>query len=428
MAPRVFNLLTAFFSLAPLGTLAGPIGNIPTLPDSEPHISTFISNFGAQNIVPNSYIVVYNNTFSHEEIDAHEASIKTTIQKRNLSKRDATGRLLSTRVRSFSMGNGWRAMALESDNTMAAHINSLDVVSYVEANQYVHASTLLAQVNAPPGLIRLSHRTPGGESYVFDESAGTGITAYVVDTGIRTTHQEFQGRATMVYNSVQGSPDTDENGHGSHVAGTIGGATFGVAKNVRLFGVKVLGANGGGSGADILEGLDFVESDVREKNLQGKAVVNMSLGGGRSETTNQVMEALVAAGIVPVVAAGNDAKDAVSSSPASAPDAITVGALDATNDERASFSNFGPLVDIYAPGIDVLSVGIKNDQDQRSLSGTSMSSPHVAGLAAYLMSLEGLTDAKAVSKRMKQLAAASGASVGKNVMNTTNAIANNGQL
>ncbi len=134
----------------------------------------------------------------------------------------------------------------------------------------------------------------------------------------------------------------------------------------------MLDADGGGTNADVLDGLNFVESDVQDKGLKGKAVMNMSLGGGLSQAINKAIEAIAAAGVVPVVAAGNEAQDASNTSPASAPNAITVGALDASNDQRASFSNFGDVVDIYAPGVDVLSVGIKNDSDQETLSGTSM--------------------------------------------------------
>ncbi|KAI0466171.1 subtilase [Xylaria cf. heliscus] len=428
MAPKFSTLLTGILSLAPLGALAGPIRNFNTQIESVPEVSTFISNPNAKNIVPNSYIVVYNTTFKTEDIDAQEASIRTAIQKRNLNKRGTGGQLLSTRVRSFSMANGWRATAMESDEIMAAQINAMDTVSYVEANQYVKVSALVAQANAPPGLIRLSHAQTGGDSYVFDDSAGEGITAYVVDTGIRTTHEEFQGRATLEFNAIEGSADTDENGHGSHVSGTIGGATFGVAKNVKLIGVKVLDADGGGTNADVLDGLNFVETDVQQKGLKGKAVMNMSLGGGQSNAINKAIQAIADAGVVPVVAAGNEAQDAANTSPASAPNAITVGAIDATTDQRADFSNFGSVVDIYGPGVDVLSVGIKSDTDTETLSGTSMASPHVAGLAAYLMSLEGLTSATDVSDRMKELAGATGASVKKNVRGTTSAIANNGNL
>ncbi|KAI1298221.1 subtilase [Xylaria venustula] len=426
MAPRFSTLLTGLLSLAPLAALAGPVRNFNAAADSVPQVSAFVSNPDAVNVVPNSYIVVYNTSFSSEAIDAHEAALRTTIQTRNVNKRGTTGRLLSNSTRHFSMANGWRAMALDADDDMASQINAMDMVSYVEANQYVQASALVAQANAPTGLVRISHAAVGANSYVFDDTAGTGITAYVVDTGILTTHQEFQGRATLEFNAITGSADTDENGHGSHVSGTIGGATFGVAKNVKLIGVKVLDASGGGTNADVLDGLNFVETDANQKNLKGKAVMNMSLGGGQSQAINNAIEAIAAAGVVPVVAAGNEAQDAANTSPASAPDAITVGALDASSDQRASFSNFGAVVDIYAPGVNVLSVGIKNNSDQATLSGTSMASPHVAGLAAYLMSLEGITNATDVVNRMQQLAAATNATVLQNVKGTTSAIANNG--
>ncbi|KAI1173576.1 subtilase [Nemania sp. FL0916] len=428
MAPKFSTLLAGFLSLAPLGALAGPIQNFNTAVESAPKVAAFVSNPNAKNIVPNSYIVVYNSTFHPDDIDAQEASIKVAIQKRNLSKRGATGRLLSTRIRSFSMANGWRATAMESDDAFAAQINAMDMVSYVEANQYVQATALRAQANAPPGLVRLSHAEANQSNYIFDDSAGEGITAYIVDTGIRTTHTEFQGRAVMGFNAIEGSANTDENGHGSHVSGTIGGATFGVAKKVTLVGVKVLDADGGGTSADVLDGLNFLESDVREKKLAGKAVMNMSLGGGKSQATNNAIAAVAAAGIVPVVAAGNEKDDAANHSPASAPDAITVGAVDVSDDTRASFSNFGADVDIYAPGVNVLSVGIKSDTDTATLSGTSMASPHIAGLSAYLMALEGLNSADAVSDRIKQLAGATGATVQQNVKGTTSAIANNGNL
>lgn len=189
--------------MAPLGAIASPVRNFHT--GAAPKVSAFISNPDAKNIVPNSYIVVYNNTFGADEIDAHEASIRTAIQKRNLNKRGTAGRLLSTSIRSFSMANGWRATAMESDEVMASEINAMEMVSYIEANQYVQAAGLVAQANAPPGLVRLSHASAGADSYVFDDSAGQGITAYIVDTGIRTTHQEFQGRATMGFNAIAGS-------------------------------------------------------------------------------------------------------------------------------------------------------------------------------------------------------------------------------
>jgi subtilisin family serine protease len=171
-----------------------------------------------------------------------------------------------------------------------------------------------------------------------------------------------------------------------------------------------------------------VGSNVTGSNLGGKAVMNMSLGGSFSRAINDAINALTAAGVVCVVAAGNENQNTANTSPGSAAAAITVGALDQRNDNKASFSNFGRGVDIFAPGVAVQSVGIASDAANATLSGTSMASPHVAGLAAYLMALEGLNNVDAVNQRIRQLAEASPARVQNNARSTTNLIANNGNL
>ncbi|KAI1806324.1 subtilisin-like protein [Daldinia bambusicola] len=437
MAPSIATVFTSLLALAPLGAVASPLNlwqpSGPIDPPSSPSgsvastlastIAAFVNNPHATDIVPNSYIVVYHKNYTDDEIDQHQQSVKVAVKKRNLNKRGLLGQLLSTRVRTFAM-SGWRAMSLDSDDLMLSEINNMSMVNYIEANTYVKASGLVNQANAPTGLVRLSHAQAGGRGYVFDDSAGEGITAYIVDTGIMTTHEDFQGRAVMGFNAVEEEEATDLNGHGSHVAGTVGGATFGVAKNVQLVGVKVLDAQGGGTNADVIDGLNFVASDAKK----GKSVMNMSLGGPASQAVNDAIERLFSNGVVPVVAAGNEAQDAANVSPASSPNAITVGAIDQTNDRRASFSNFGSFVDVYAPGVDVESVGISSNDATEVLSGTSMASPHITGLAAYLMSLEGITDPTAVSDRIKELGSATGASVRRNVRGTTNVIANNGNL
>lgn len=206
MAPK---FTTIFASLAALAftTQAAPFAPAPTQAAAAKQpgagIGVFISNVDAKDadIVPNSYIVVYNNTFSDDDIDTHQLTVKTTIAKRNLNKRALDGRTLSTQVNTFSM-SGWRAMALDADDLMMSSINAESVVSYVEANTYVKVSALQMQNNAPDGLARISHAKAGVAGYVFDDSAGAGITAYVVDTGILTTHDEFQGRATLAFNAV----------------------------------------------------------------------------------------------------------------------------------------------------------------------------------------------------------------------------------
>ncbi|KAK3346192.1 serine protease [Lasiosphaeria hispida] len=405
--------------------------SVSAAPAPEPRKGDFhflgvpVSNPDVKDPVLGRYIVVYDNTFDDDVISAHEASVKSTIAKRNIGKRSLrTGKLMSTAVTPFKLGK-WRAMALEADDRTITEIFVADEVSYIEQDAYISLNAQLTQGSATTGLARISHADTGERGYVFDSSAGEGITAYVVDTGILITHSEFEGRATFAANFVN-DVDTDENGHGSHVAGTIGGKTFGVAKNVELVAVKVLDADGGGTNSGVLAGMEFVVTNATARGLAGKAVMNMSLGGSRSRAINSAINAIANAGVVPVVAAGNENQDTVNTSPGSADAAITVGAIDQRTDERASFSNFGPGVDIFAPGVNVLSVGIDNNTATDTLSGTSMASPHITGLAAYLMALEGITGVTAVSNRIKQLAAATGANVGNNVQGTTSLIANNG--
>jgi subtilisin family serine protease len=232
------------------------------------------------------------------------------------------------------------------------------------------------------------------------------------------------------------------------VAGTIGGKTFGVAKKADLVAVKVLGADGSGTNSGVLAGMQFGKASYPLQGYQenvvliswavadnatatgraGKAVMNMSVGGSFSQAVNRAINNVEAAGVVPVVAAGNENQNAANTSPASAERAITVGAIDQLDDTRAVFSNFGRIVDVFAPGVEVLSVGHRSDDDSTRKSGTSMASPHVAGLAAYLMALEGITGVQDVANRIKELAQASGARVKNNVQGTTSLIANNGNL
>ncbi|KAG6288745.1 hypothetical protein E4U46_003066 [Claviceps purpurea] len=415
---------------AAIPPLSPPIPTNPILP---------IAYASAATIIPNRYIVVYNNTFSSNAIQAKMAFFSTTIKKRNLNKRSLDGRQLSTETMSFRM-NKWHAMALDADDGLIADINRANEVAYVEADQWMHTSGTVSQANAPLGLQRLSQKAQPGKgkgkgSYLFDESAGEGIMVYVVDTGVRISHEEFQGRASYGANFVDVAPDgqlnsnaSDDNGHGSHVAGTIASTTYGVAKRASLTAIKVLNSKGEGPNSGILAGLQFVLQDVARKNLTGRAVMNLSLGGGFSQAMNHALQSVVKAGIVCVAAAGNDDKDATNMSPASAPNAITVGAINAKTDAKASFSNFGASVDIYAPGVNILSVGHLSDNDTRILSGTSMASPHIAGLAAYLMRLRHIKNATQVSDLMKRLGSQTGARVRGNREGTTSVIAYNGAL
>lgn len=195
----MIKLSAIFLLLAPL-VKALPQAPIKTIDQvGSPNIP--IVNAGVGDIIPNRYIVVYNNSFNDEAIATRQASFSAAIKRRNLHKRGLVGQLLSTEIQSFKMVK-WRAMALDADDSMIMHISGADEVSYIEADHWVSTCTTLRQTNAPPGITRLSHGNATAQGYVFDSSAGAGITVYVIDTGVRATHSEFQGRATLGANFV----------------------------------------------------------------------------------------------------------------------------------------------------------------------------------------------------------------------------------
>jgi subtilisin family serine protease len=244
------------------------------------------------------------------------------------------------------------------------------------------------------GLDRIDQRAlPLDQNYAPD-ATGAGTTVYITDTGIRYDHVEFGGRALPGFD-VDGGSGADCYGHGTHVAGTVGGATYGVARASRLVAVRVFPACGGSASyGQIIAGLDWVR-----EHAQLPAVVNMSLGGGANASMDAAVASLTSAGIVVAVSAGNSATDACTQSPARAPSALTVAAT-TSGDARASFSNYGGCVDLFAPGAAITSAYYTSPTATASKSGTSMSSPHVAGAAALILGVDPAATPAAVALRL----------------------------
>ncbi|SCF30686.1 Peptidase inhibitor I9 [Micromonospora viridifaciens] len=249
-------------------------------------------------------------------------------------------------------------------------------VAYVEQDRVV--TTQATQTGATWGLDRIDQRNlPLNGSYTYPNTASN-VRAYIIDTGIRITHSDFGGRASWGTNTVD-SNNTDCNGHGTHVAGTVGGAKYGVAKGVRLIAVKVLNCSGSGSTTGVISGVNWVTA-----NAVKPAVANMSLGGGVSSSLDSAVANSISSGVTYAIAAGNSSANACNYSPARVASAITVGATTST-DARASYSNYGSCLDIFAPGSSITSDWSTGDTATNTISGTSMATPHVAGAAALVL-------------------------------------------
>ncbi|WP_327427579.1 S8 family peptidase [Streptomyces sp. NBC_01236] len=264
--------------------------------------------------------------------------------------------------------------------TEAKRLAADPAVASVEQNQTVHL-TDTTQSSAPWGLDRIDQAAlPLSGTYTYPDTAGSGVTAYVIDTGVRITHSQISGRASYGYDAVDGDTTaSDGNGHGTHVATTIAGTTYGVAKKANIVAVRVLDNSGSGTTAGVIAGIDWVTA-----NHTTPAVANMSLGGSASTSLDTAVANSIASGVTYAIAAGNSGANASSYSPARVSTAITVGATSST-DAKASWSNYGSVLDIFAPGVSILAGYNTSDTATATLSGTSMATPHVAGAAAVYL-------------------------------------------
>jgi len=326
-------------------------------------------------MVPDEYIVVMKDTLTKAEVEAHVQDLVHTFKTASGDNAILHGTFNIGSVKGFSAKMSKEMLARE-----LAHQN----VSYIEANQVVSINqqdSCIEQGTTLWNLDRISETLLDLDGwYYYYQSGGSGVNAYIIDTGIYIDHDDFEGRASWGF--AVDNQFVDGNGHGTHVAGTVGGRQYGVAKRVELIAVKVLPSSGSGTIAGVIAGVDWTTN----AHSQGTrpSVANMSLGGGRSQTLVDAVEGSIAAGVSYAVAAGNDNANACNYSPANSPNAITVAATTST-DSRSSFSNLGTCVDIFGPGTTITSAWIGGRNAVRTISGTSMAAPHIAGAAAILL-------------------------------------------
>ncbi|MFJ3139560.1 S8 family peptidase [Streptomyces sp. NPDC086843] len=341
-----------------------------------------VLGLGAANAVAGSYIVLLDGS--------------TTSADREELAQEYGGEL----SRSYTAAlNGFAADGLSA--TEAKRLAADPAVGAVVANRTYR--TTATQENPPSwGLDRIDQADTAGDSaYTYPDQAGEGVTAYVIDTGVRITHQDFEGRARHGYDAVDNDDSADDgNGHGTHVAATIAGAEHGVAKKANVVAVRVLDDNGSGTTEQVVAGIDWVT-----ENHKGPSVANMSLGGAADPALDAAVRKAIASGVTFAVAAGNESADAGQGSPARVPEALTV-ASSTEDDAQSDFSNFGESVDLYAPGSDITAAWNDSDTGTKTISGTSMASPHVAGAAAVYLAGHPDADPAAVAQALTEGATA----------------------
>jgi subtilisin family serine protease len=331
--------------------------------------------------IPGQYIVVFSDGAASANLGAQDAG--GLIRSLGLDPQGITVQYLYAQAL-----NGFAAK-LSAQNL--ATLRSDPRVKYIEQDSVMRATA--TQTGATWGLDRIDQSNlPLDGNYVYNATASN-VTAYIIDTGINTAHTAFGGRAVWGTNTTGDGNNSDCQGHGTHVAGTVGSSTWGVAKGVKLVAVKVLGCDGSGTNSGVIAGVNWAVG-----NKTGPAVANMSLGGGASQALDDAVNNAAAKNLVMAVAAGNENQNACNVSPARAVSAITVGATTKTDSRDTSYSNYGNCVDLFAPGTGITSTWVGSTTATNTISGTSMASPHVAGAAALILaSNPGYTTAQVTS-------------------------------
>ncbi|PVH86263.1 serine protease 2 [Cadophora sp. DSE1049] len=400
------------FSLLPLLASSAPTTSSFSTETIHEGVAPLISSSNSVE-VPDSYIVVFKKHVTEAAASSHHSWVKgthaasesTRTELRKRSQFPLTTDIFEGLKHTYNIAGSFLGYSGHFDDELIEQVRRHPDVEYVEKDSVVHTlgdTEGETEKNAPWGLARISHRKSLGFSdfnkYLYAADAGEGVDVYVIDTGTNTEHVDFEGRAHWGKTIPANDADEDGNGHGTHCSGTVAGTKYGVAKKANVYAVKVLRSNGSGTMADVVKGVEWAANAHTEKVKKGKkgfkgSAANMSLGGGKSPALDRAVNGAVDAGIHFAVAAGNDNADSCNYSPAAAEQAITVGAS-ALDDSRAYFSNFGKCNDIFAPGLSILSTWIGSKYATNTISGTSMASPHIAGLLAYYLSLQPASDSE----------------------------------
>ncbi|KAI9163973.1 Subtilisin-like proteinase Spm1 [Paramyrothecium foliicola] len=380
--------------------------------------------------IPDSYIIKFKDHVDDSAATDHHSWVQNIHDNGEQQRLELRKRSMSTSEdifsglkHTFKIGDAFKGYAGHFDESVIEQVRNHPDVEFIERDSIVHTMLPLdveskvtedkcdgeTEKQAPWGLARISHRETLNfgtfNKYLYTAEGGEGVDAYVIDTGTNIEHVDFEGRAKWGKTIPSGDEDVDGNGHGTHCSGTVAGKKYGVAKKAHVYAVKVLRSNGSGTMSDVVKGVEYAATshieqvksakDGKRKGFKG-SVANMSLGGGKTQALDAAVNAAVRSGVHFAVAAGNDNADACKYSPAAASEPLTVGAS-ALDDSRAYFSNYGKCTDIFAPGLSIQSTWIGSKYAVNTISGTSMASPHIAGLLAYYLSLQPAIDSEYAS-------------------------------